>query len=97
LNGYIHRTTLSSWQTSSKTIEFIQKNLIRTLLKIVLHQPTTSSGQNHLYEIKKILILAPADGLEQKRVSVYSPLSVWTKKECRLSSRSWFGMKKYTF
>ena len=49
------------------------------------------------FGLKKGVGWVPAVGLEQKRVSVYSPLSVWIKKGCRLSSRSWFGMKKYTF
>lgn len=44
---------------------------------------------------KKGIGLSPAVGLEQKRMSAVFPLSVWTKKECRLSSRDWFGIKKH--
>ena len=54
------------------------------------------SSRNRIGD-KNSIGLSPAVGLEPKRVLVYSPLSVWAKKECRLSSRIGFGMKKYTF
>lgn len=64
------------------------------LIQAVLNKQFSTKSSYVLIETKKGDDLIPAVGLEQKRMSADSPQLVWDKKECRLSSRYKFGIKR---